>query len=184
MQTLMIKNRKNPKGEPKAVVVLRSWSNAAGQAIFLHQNGIYGYKDGSPIREDKELLDLIHDPMQRRHAMNWWEQFGRDYSERYWAKYTEALDQAYSTRMAVPTTGDHAGLDMIQYQRRASKDRREQAFSDPVTWSELGYDQRPEGWGLAKALDTGEFYFRRVDLPDAQALNPEAAAEAAASTEA
>lgn len=178
MQVLELKNRRNPKGKPKQVRVIRGWSDANGQALFLHDNGIYGYKAGAPVKSEKELHDLINDPMQLKYALNWWERVGRGYSERYYAKYEEALEQAYSTRLTTPH-GDHGGLDMVQYQVRPSKDRKEAAFGDPKSWAELGYEQRPEWWGMARTMDTGELYFRRVDLPEQGELDPEADAQAA-----
>lgn len=183
MQVLELKNQKNPKGKPRQVRVVRSWMDANGQSLFLHSNGLYGYKDGSPVKTERELRDLIQDPMQLKYALNWWELRGREYSARYYAKYEEALEQSYNTRLSTPH-GDHGGLDMCQYQVRPSKDRREQAFGDPKTWSELGYEQRPEWWGMARTMDTGELYYRRVELPEEAELDPEADAVAAAGAEA
>ena len=42
-----------------------TYQDVDGRQIYLHMDGVYGYKDGSPIQK-KEELDMIGDPIQRR----------------------------------------------------------------------------------------------------------------------
>lgn len=178
MQTLAISNKRNPKSPIREVKVIRSWSDASGAALYLHHNGIYGYKDASPVRSEKEIKDMIHDPMQLRYALDWWENTGRAYSEKYWATYNEALERRYASRQ-VPGDTDSSRLDTVQYQRRPSSDRREAAYSPPMTWGEMGFENRPEWWGDAKTIDLTGHYYRRYEAAETT-LDPEKAAMAAA----
>jgi len=71
----------NPDGTTgqKEINVIRSWQESDGRQIFLHTNGVYGYKDESPVLK-KEDLNIISDPTQHRLALNWWDRTGKEMS--------------------------------------------------------------------------------------------------------
>jgi len=164
MQTLFVKTT-DGKGKSTMVTVhvVRSWQDASGRQLYLHANGIYGYKDGSPVKNETEF-DLIHDAFQRDRAMRWWKNHGKGVSEEFYAGKARDLAELQKD-IIVPGAGDNSDLDAVLYRRRLIKDRRRVAFSPPTTWFEL-FSQRPEWWGVAGIIELGEFRFERAEHGD------------------
>ena len=78
---------KTPGGGTRAVTVLRSWSDISGSHIFLHTNGVYGYKDGSPVKSENELNNL---PLEHSNqALSWWNRTGKQMSEAHYRAIEE-----------------------------------------------------------------------------------------------
>ena len=62
-QKLVVKTKNKDGSENiKHVTVLRSWQDSDGAQVFLHSNGVYGYKGGEPVRSAVELsiISAVH----------------------------------------------------------------------------------------------------------------------------
>jgi len=172
MQTLYVKDR-DEKGKEnlRPVKIIRAWQDSDGRQVFLHHTGVYGYKDGSPVRGEAEF-DIITAETQKKLALNWWKKIGRRMSEEhYQQKAAEDLDR--QTR-GVPTVvdGDVSDLDMVLYRRRPLKGKR--VFGDPQTWY-AWFEARPDWWGHAAIIEISGYRYERTELAD-----DEEAAEGAA----
>jgi hypothetical protein len=162
MQTLYLKIV-NPDGTAgrKKVTIVRSWHEGSGRIIYLHQNGVYGYKDGSPVKDLREL-DTISDPYSKKLAVFWWNSNGKLLSDEYYRKQGEHLERLAARAAGQAAPGDNSGCDQIYYMRRPVKNRARSAFSDPATWSSF-FDRRPDWWGAANVIEIGEWRYERVD---------------------
>ena len=167
MQKLMLKVKdKEGKTSYKPIEVIRSWQQADGQHIFLHKNGVYGYKDESPVRAREELENVITSKEHRKIALDWWDRFGKKISAKYYDEEDARLEALADSNLMGPE-GDISNLDMVQYQRRTVKNRSAKAYSAPGGWHEW-FDKRPDWWGIAKTIELGAFYFRRVAPEDVE----------------
>lgn len=151
----------------KIVSVIRSWNMVGCPQVFLHTNGVYGYKDGAPVREEKEF-DVIASPLQRKAALGWWNRVGRDLSRRYY----EAQD-ARLARLA----GDHnpdegapdSAKDAALYQRSGKGDGA--GVEGPFSWMDL-FATRPEWWGPARKVEFAEYVYERVEEEQVTSSEP------------
>jgi len=149
----------------KEVRIFAFWTDRGG-SIYLHESGVYGYKDGSPVRSRQELEQIISQPVQLKYALLWWDSVGAKLSKAFYDQKAEEEEQRIGQAMHVDSPSEMAHLDLVQYQRRPVKERAEKAYSDPSSWS-TWFSQRPDWWGLARTLEIGDWYFRRCD-PDGQ----------------
>jgi len=175
MQTLQVKTA-GPDGKPflRDVQVIRSWSNSSGQQLFLHADGVYGYKDGSPMR-DKREFELIANEAQRNAALRWWEAKGEALSKRFYEEKTQREIQAAEVAGTDLILQNEADLDACQYIRRPVNNRKASAYGEPHTWTHW-FDHRPEWWGHAFSIQLGPFYYKRMDpepTPEATAPEPQ-----------
>jgi len=158
MQILKVK--KPGSNTSTKVRVLRSWANAKGTTIYLHHNGVYGYKDGAPVRSESELLDGIHAPVQQAIAVRWWRSIGQRLAEDYYAARMQT-EMAASSDFQMLDDGANSALDMTMYRRRCVKPGS--AVSGPKSWMETGFPERPDWWGQARMIEVGEWVYERVD---------------------
>ena len=158
MQVLKVKTV-NKEGEKtlRSVKIIRAWSDASGAMVYLHHNGIYGYKDGAPIRDPKEV-NIIGDGRQKILALSWWERAGHKISQQYYEEREKELMERQESGITPLGMGDVSDLDAVQYVRRPVKDRKRAAFSDPHTWYEW-FEARPDWWGQAAIIELGAYRY-------------------------
>lgn len=153
-QTLYVKA---PGGGQKEVKIIRSWGTSGGNSVYLHQNGRYAYKDGSPLRSADELdiLPLV----QRESAVAWWNRTGKaESAAHYDAELQKARDAAGDFQTAIP---DASELDAVTYIRRKTGTRKSAAVSDPQTWMEW-FPVRPDWWGQARSIAFLDYAYEMV----------------------
>lgn len=166
MQTLFVQEKQGLdetgklKKVEKKIAVIRSWSDSSGKAIYLHANGVYGYKDGSPIRTMQELDIIGTQSLHRNIAISWWERRGKKMSEDYWA----AKEESEKKRL-LEATPDFATVgidvrDQALYSRRPAAKRANNLFGDPMHWWEFGFTSRPPWWGLLTKAEDANWYYR------------------------
>ena len=161
-QKLFIKVTK-PDGTTgqKEINVIRSWQESDGRQIFLHTNGVYGYKDESPV-QGKQEFDIIGDPTQHRLACNWWDRIGEQMSKGFYEVRKAEIERRQLEGVPV-VEGDSSNLDAMVYIRRPVKDKRKKAFSEPSTWPEFGFTVRPDWWGIAGMIELGAYHYEREE---------------------
>jgi len=173
-QTLYVKDR-NEQGKEylRPVKIIRAWQDADGRQVFLHASGVYGYKDGSPVRGPEEF-NIITAPIQKKLAMNWWNQIGERMSREHYEAKAQDEQERLSQGMVEPVEGDNSELDMVLYRRRPIKGKR--VFDDPKTW--YGYfKERPDWWGHAGVIEIAGYRYEKTELDDEntpEAETPEA----------
>jgi len=158
-QTLFVQGKdKDGRNIMNEVQIIRSWQDSHGEQLYLHTNGIYGYKDGTPVIK-KEEFGIIGDKIQRRFAEEWWDRIGKRISEDHYTKAEDALVARQEAGLAPVVQGDASVLDMALYKRRSltGKDRK---FGDPMTWYEW-FNQRPEWWGHARVIEIAGFRYQQ-----------------------
>jgi len=165
MQKLHVKIKDRATGDEKVVEknYIRSFDQGDGQQVWLSEDGTYCYKTGDPVRTRGELETIIGSKIQRDMALNWWDRFGHKISEKFWEEHEEYLRGLQGNMLKAPE-GDVSSLDMVLYQKRPTSNRSEKSYSDPLPWHGLGFIRRPDWWGVAKTIEMGDWYFRRVDL--------------------
>jgi len=147
----------------KEVHIIRSWQESSGAQIYLHMSGVYGYKDGSPVRDIKEF-NIIGDPIQKKAALAWWNRTGKKMADEYY-KEQEAIIEERLKRELPKSEGDDSNLDTVQYTRRLLTDRRKNAWSEPSTWFEW-FDSRPDWWGHAGLIEIGNHRYKQIDVTE------------------
>ena len=161
-QTLFVKVDDGEGGSKlKEIHVLRSWQESDGRQLFLHTNGIYGYKDESPVRTRAEL-DIIIDPTQKKMANVWWDRVGKDMSAGFYQEREAEIEERQMKGLNVVVKGESSDLDSITYIRRPIKDKRKKAFSEPSTWPEFDLDFRPDWWGKASVIELGVYRYEQI----------------------
>lgn len=160
MQTLYAKG---PDGKSREVHVHRSFHDISGVNIYLHTNGTYGYKDGSPVRSESELQGLP--PEHRTFAMAWWKRIGEKASIAYYATLAEkSAKHAGDFQEALAADVTNSALDSILYARRAMKNgKKAGAISAPKSWMEYDFNARPDWWGQAKTIGFPDFAYEMQD---------------------
>jgi len=174
-QILHLKTDKST-GAQRQATVIRSWQDARGEQIYLHANGVYGYKDGSPVQSDNEF-GLIGDPLQKKMALRWWNQAGKEMSETFYAKKQEELEARQEKEVPV-VDGDSSALDAALYRRRKGK----AAFGNACTWPEW-FAVRPEWWGHAGLIEINGYRYEQIAMDadeEMDAVEPKSAAQAGA----
>lgn len=168
MQTLQVKLK---DGTTKTVYVHRSFQDIAGRHVYLHHNGVYGNKDGTPIRSASELeiLPLDH----RRLALAWWKRTGEALAAEYYGqKEEEAARNAGDFQEKLAEQEVNTRLDSVLYTRRAvSGGKARGAVSAPRPWMEFGFTRRPDWWGQAKSIAFPDYGYTMLD-PEAGQLSP------------
>jgi len=170
MQVLRLKKR-DSSGQEKTVgvKVLRSWQDASGKQIYLHTNGVYGYKDGTPVRAKAEL-DIIGDSIQREMARNWWDIAGSEISKRFYSE-KEAADRARAADFQASMTGiDMTQRDQAMYRCRPKKagPRKKDEWSEPFAWMDK-FSSRPDWWGQAESITLSGYEYEMVQVSAAEA---------------
>jgi len=163
-QTLYAQVR-DEKGDmhSKEVKVFRSWQDAGGAQIFLHANGVYGYKDGAPIKYDSEF-DIIGDGVQKVIALEWWEKSGKKMSTEYYAARDKKIYDLQQRRPTKKREGGGTAMDMVLYKRRSTQGgKQDTATTEPMTWY-TWFDERPEWWGYAKMIEIGNFSYNKYEV--------------------
>lgn len=169
-QTLYIREGKGEAARQRKVTVLRSWQSADGRALYLHANGIYGYKDGTPIKDIREL-SIIMDKPSRARAELWWKIKGRKISQAFYDAEAVRLEELASRGVPDLVEGDSTPLDELMYIRRPLNKRLRSDFSDPFTWMEV-FETRPDWWGGASMIDINGYRYERVDDPGQEEAPP------------
>ena len=179
-QKLFIKDRdENGKESLREVHIIRSWQDADGRQVFLHQNGVYGYKDGSPVRSERDF-DIIAAPIQKKLAMHWWRTVGSRMSLEFYEDRARIEEERQADNVPV-IPGDLGALDAVLYRRRTIKGKR--AFGDPKTWY-AWFQERPDWWGYAGMIEIGSHRYEQVSLDEAEPENPPVEDEPAETEEA
>ncbi|MFW5930452.1 MAG: hypothetical protein ACOCQI_01760 [Desulfosalsimonas sp.] len=162
MQVLQLKKRDEEGVERTVgVKVLRSWQDGSGRQLYLHSNGVYGYKDGTPVRTKGEL-DIIGSSVQREMAKQWWEASGRELSR----KFYEEQKQKERERMAdfrVPDSGSQTEYDQAMYKRKPVGSKKKEDWSEPFAWMEM-FDKRPDWWGQAEKITLQGYQYAKVKV--------------------
>lgn len=153
------------KATLKEVNVIRAWQESDGRQIYLHTNGVYGYKDGAPVKGSDEF-SIIGDPTQHKMAMMWWNKVGKDMSGGYYARVAAEIEKRQMIGIPDVVAGDSSDLDAAMYMRRPIKDKRRKAFSEPSTWPELEFTQRPDWWGYAGVIELGIYRYEKVEVEE------------------
>ncbi|WP_028316697.1 hypothetical protein [Desulfatibacillum aliphaticivorans] len=166
-QTLEVKLRKDDGTEYiKKVHVIRTFGNASGQAVYLHADGSYGYKDGSPLRSKTEL-DIITNLAHRKAAQAWWEAVGKVKSEAHYAALAKREAELAGDQQFID--GPNSELDTVLYQRRAAGSKKK--WEDPFPWGAL-FPQRPEWWGQAASIAFKDWEYRLFETEEEAADEP------------
>ena len=165
MQVLQLK-RRDEQGQ-EAVVgvkVLRSWQDGSGRQVYLHANGIYGYKDGSPVRTQAEL-DVIGSKIQREMARRWWDATGKKLSAEFYKKKEDA-ERARHDDFIESSSESSTERDQVLYRVRP-KGGRKADWSEPFAWMER-FNVRPDWWGQAEGIVLKGFEYEKVDAAVAE----------------
>lgn len=154
--------------------VIRSWQDSQGAQIYLHASGVYGYKDGSPVMDEKEF-DIIGDATQKKLALKWWKNKGRKLSREFYEAREQEMEQRQEAE--IPTIeGDVSDLDAALYRRRKGKTGK---WSDAATWYEF-FKARPDWWGYAENITIAGHTYELLDLESEEGPESEEGDEAAA----
>jgi hypothetical protein len=167
-QTLYVKN---PDGGQRAVKIVRSWGTSGGTSVYLHTNGRYAYKDGTPLKSANELDILPF--VQREAAIAWWKRVGEAESVAYYeGKLQQARDTAGDFQAEIKNTDE---LDAVNYIRRKTGAKKTAAATAPHTWMEW-FPVRPDWWGQARMIAFMDYAYEMVvpaETPADTAETPE-----------
>ena len=156
---------KMPGGGTKEVNIHCSWQDAGGAAIFLHVNGRYAQKDGSPLKRSEEL-DILP-PAQRKQAQRWWDAVGGVESAKYYKRQEDAAEaEAGDFRDALVESTE---FDVALYTRKKAKGG---AISAAKAWMEF-FTKRPDWWGQARLIEFGDYIYELSVLEDPAAAGDE-----------
>jgi hypothetical protein len=174
MQVLQLKKRDQEGREVTVgVKVLRSWQDGSGRQLYLHANGVYGYKDGAPVRTKAEL-DVIGSGVQREMARRWWDSTGKQMSE----KHYKAVEDAERARMAdfvIDDRAEQTERDQVLYRCRP-KGGTKKDWTEPFAWMEK-FEARPDWWGQAETIVLRGFEYEQADIAAADVTGSMAANE-------
>jgi len=145
----------------KQVMVIRSWQDASGHALFLFGNGSYGYKNGEPVREESEF-GIIGTPIQRKSAMAWWNRAGKELSRRYYEAKANHEARLMGDFAESPAGGE-SKFDQVLYYRAPVADRS--AVEGPFDWPSL-FNKRPDWWGQARQIVFADYGYIQQDALD------------------
>lgn len=155
MQKLFVKQG----DEMREIHVLRSWQDISGRQIFLHSNGLYGYKDGTPVKSVTEfdIMPIEH----RKQAVSWWNRGGHKVSADYYAEMERKTAEKAGDFQAM--LGDsNTALDAVLYSRRSKKGG---ALSAPRSWMEW-FEKRPDWWGQASEIQFNDYKYTMTAIED------------------
>ncbi len=168
-QTLYVKM---PGGGQREVKIVRTWGTSGGTSVYLHANGRYAYKDGTPLqsRNELDILPLV----QREAALAWWERAGnKEATAHYEAQLQAARTAAGDFQTEIKNTDE---LDAINYIRRKSGGKKTTAATAPKTWMEW-FPKRPDWWGQARTISFADFAYEMVVQAEATTAEPAEANE-------
>lgn len=173
VQALKIKDTEDVgrKGAPKhekTVYVVRSWSQASGLHLYLHANGVYGFKDGAPARSEKDF-EAIDDKTQRKMAADWWKRKGEKLSKQYYDERAKAIEAKNLSRGGLPIDMD-VNLDFALYMRKENKKGAQ--FGEPQSWQEMNFIERPPWWGSMLSCSDQRFTYE-LSNPEAVGIKEE-----------
>jgi hypothetical protein len=158
MQKLFVKQG----DEMKEIHVLRSWQDISGRQIFLHHNGVYGYKDGTPVKNITEfdIMPIEH----RQQAVAWWKRGGQKLSADHYAEQEKKVQEKAGDFQAMMGDGNTA-LDSVLYTRRSKKGG---AVSAPRSWMEW-FEKRPDWWGQATHIQFNDYIYTMIAVEEVTA---------------
>lgn len=160
MQRLKVKTKDDQGREAvKYVTVIRTWTDADGMQIHLHTDGVYGYKDGSPVRT-KEELENIPQEDHRDMALAWWNNGGKKRS----AEHYRALREKQKARISdySPTPAQAASdLDQTMYHRYPAAGGKPKELPPAQPWMQF-FAKRPDWWGQAAGVSFDEWTYERA----------------------
>jgi hypothetical protein len=164
MQDLFITVAKDGKETTKKVTIIRCYQDAGGGEVYVHANGTYGYRDGSPIRTEAEL-DIIGNSRHKKVAVEWFRRNKKNIDD-YYAKLAEK--EAESLGDFNPSGRPESELDLVQYHRfETGKKPKKLADAGSHTWMEL-FKARPDWWGLSSEIVFPDWtYVKAVDVESA-----------------
>jgi len=139
------------------VQIIRSWGTSGGTSVYLHSNGRYAYKDGTPLKSENEfdILPLV----QREAAIAWWNRAGKNESAAYYeGRLQKAREAAGDFRQEVKNTDE---LEAVLYIRRKSGAKKTVAATAPHTWMEW-FKTRPDWWGQAHTIAFLDYAYEMV----------------------
>jgi hypothetical protein len=172
VQALKIKDTERvgdkTRSKERTVYVVRSWSKDAGAHLYLHANGTYGYKDGSPAKSEKDF-DLIDDKTQKRLAVDWWKRKGQKLSQKFYEEKEKDLEARNLARGGVPIDMD-VNLDFALYMRKENKKGAQ--FGEPQSWQEMNFAERPPWWGVMLSCSDKRFTYE-LSNPEAVGIKEE-----------
>jgi hypothetical protein len=152
-QTLYVKNK---DGGQRSVQIVRSWLTSGGTSVYLHANGRYAYKDGTPLKSANELDILTQ--VQREAALAWWKRAGEAESVAYYeGRLQKAREDAGDFQQDIKNTDE---LDTILYVRRKTGAKKT-ATTAPRTWMEW-FKARPDWWGQARTIAFMDYAYEMV----------------------
>jgi hypothetical protein len=162
MQILRIKKRDQANKEVTvAVKILRSWQDGAGHQLYLHADGVYGYKDGAPVRTKAEL-DVIGSGVQREMARQWWEATGKELSKSFYRRIEDA-ERARAADFVIDDRAEQTNRDQVLYRRRPKGAAGKKEWSQPFAWMEM-FTARPDWWGQAESIIMRGYEYEQADL--------------------
>ena len=161
MQTLRLKKTDgNGQEIVVGVQVLRSWQDGSGRQLYLHSNGVYGYKDGSPVQSADEF-SIIGSPVQREMAEVWWKAVGKEMSKKFYSEREEEERRALGDFHEVEASAN-TELDNVLYRRRENKTSGKKAdWGQPFAWMEC-FSRRPDWWGQAEKIVLPDYEYQMV----------------------
>lgn len=163
MQKLTIKTRDADGNEVlRTVQVLRAWHDASGRHIYLHHNGVYGYKDGSPVRSPDEFA-VMGNSRHRNLAMTWWEKTGKALSRRHYSEVEEQI-RARTADFTPVEPDDATEFDGVLYRWR-QRGKKNAKWEGPCGWMER-FERRPDWWGQAEYLVLAGVEYQKATAGD------------------
>jgi len=156
-QTMFVKVR-TPAGEEamREVKILRTFGSISKGQVFQHTNGVFGYKDGAPVKSEKEFAIITH-PLHRKAAEMWWQRTGRKMSEKYYAAQRER-ERARLGDYQVTDGADLTELDAKLYYRQPVNAAMGEDIEGPFSWMDL-FPKRPDWWGQARAIQFMDYQY-------------------------
>jgi len=172
MQKIQVKK---PDGTAEARIVHRCYQDITGKQIFLHADGSYAYKDGSPVQDAAEfnLLPEAH----RQIALAWWKRVGEKKSQAYYSQLAERNQKrAGDFQEKLAAQENNTLLDSVLYGRKALvAGGKYGAIATPKSWMEHGFSHRPDWWGQAKIISFANCqYVMQEEAPPSSATGEDA----------
>lgn len=150
MQQLYVKTK---DAGIKVVHILRSWQDISGQEVFLHADGTYGDRDGTP-KKDAATFNIM--PVEHRElALAWWQRKGEKLSRKHYQdKAAKMAQRAGDYQEKIAAQEMNSQLDAILYGRKNQlANGKFGAVEAAKPWMEHGFTKRPDWWGQAKVVE-------------------------------
>jgi len=170
---------KKADGNTEIRIVHRCYQDITGRQIFLHADGSYGYKDGSPVKDAAEF-NLLPEA-QRQIALSWWQRVGEKKSQVYYSQLAEQNKKlAGDFQETLAAQENNTRLDSVLYGRKAIvAGGKYGAIETPKSWMEHGFSHRPDWWGQARIINFAncQYVMQEQTTPEAPATTKDAASE-------